>query len=119
MNRLIDKKRKLDKRIQRIRHSIKSKTVRPRLVIQRSNRYLSVQIIDDTKGVTLCAASTLEKDFQGSKKNREAAAAIGKTIAVRAIEKGIKAVVLDRRGRLYHGRIKDLADSARENGLEF
>ncbi|MDH5656954.1 MAG: 50S ribosomal protein L18 [Spirochaetia bacterium] len=118
MNRLLEKRNRLEKRIRRVRFSIKSKKLRPRLVFNRSNRYLSCQIIDDEKGLTLCQANTLEKGLSGNKKNKEAATALGKTIAERAKGAGIQSVVFDRRGRLYHGRVKLFADAAREGGLE-
>lgn len=119
MNRLFDKKQRFIRRVKRIKHAIRSRNARPRLIINRTNRYLSAQIIDDAKMVTVCSASTLDKSFKGSKKNKEAAVALGKIIAQKATEKGIKSVVFDRRGRLYHGRIQMFADAAREGGLEF
>lgn len=93
---------------------------RPRLAIYRSLKNISAQIIDDTAGRTLAAASTVEKKAikQGGK-NMAAAQAVGKLVAERAVAKGIKKVVFDRGGSLYHGRVKALADSAREGGLEF
>ena len=118
MNRLLEKRNRLAKRIKRVRYSIKSKKLRPRLVLNRTNQYLSCQVIDDQKGVTVCQASTLEKGFSGSKKNQEAASALGKMIAERAKSAGISSVVFDRRGRLYHGRVKLFSDAAREGGLE-
>jgi large subunit ribosomal protein L18 len=91
---------------------------RPRLSVFRSNKNIYAQIIDDTAGVTLVAASSLEGE--GSKgSDKEAAARIGKLIAERALEKGLKDVVFDRGGYLYHGRVKALADAAREAGLNF
>jgi large subunit ribosomal protein L18 len=119
MNSLLEKKKRLERRITRVRYAIKARYPRPRLVFNRSNKYLSAQIVDDSKGVTLVYASTQEKDFSGSKKNKEAAQKLGQIIAARAIEKGVKSVVLDRRGLLYHGRISMFADAAREKGLEF
>ena len=95
---------------------------RPRLAVFRSNNHMYAQIIDDTVGMTLCAASTLEKDVKAelSKTNDVAAAAyLGTVIAKKALEKGIKAVVFDRGGFIYQGKIKALADAAREAGLEF
>jgi large subunit ribosomal protein L18 len=88
----------------------------------RSSKNIYAQVIDDIKGVTLAAASSVEKDMRGSLKtgaNVEAAKAVGKLVAQRAIEKGIKDVVFDRGGYRYHGRIKALADAAREGGMKF
>ena len=88
----------------------------------RSSKHIYAQVIDDVKGATLAAASSLEKDMRGSLKtgaNVDAAKAVGKLVAERAIEKGVKDVVFDRGGYLYHGRIKALADAAREGGLKF
>jgi large subunit ribosomal protein L18 len=95
---------------------------RMRLSIFRSSKHIYAQVIDDTKGVTLIAASSIEKDMRGSQKtgaNIDAAKAVGKLVAERALQKGIKDVVFDRGGYLYHGRIKALADAAREGGLNF
>jgi len=95
---------------------------RARLSVFRSSKHIYAQLIDDDKGVTLAAASTLEKSMRESVKtgaNVEAAKAVGKLIAERAKEKGIKEVVFDRGGYLYHGRVKALADAAREGGLNF
>ena len=95
---------------------------RARLSVFRSSKHIYAQVIDDVKGKTLAAASSVEKDMRGSFKtgaNVEAAKAVGKLVAERAIEKGIKAVVFDRGGYLYHGRVKALADAAREGGLSF
>jgi large subunit ribosomal protein L18 len=95
---------------------------RLRLSIFRSGKNISCQVIDDAAGQTLCAASTLEKDFKdGGKTGADisAAAAVGKLIAERAIDKGVKQVVFDRGAYLFHGRVKALADAAREGGLEF
>ncbi len=92
---------------------------RPRLNVFRSANHIYAQIIDDTKGVTLAAASSLEKEFAGSGGNKDAAAKVGETLAKRAAEKGIKKVVFDRGGYLYHGRVEALAKGARKGGLEF
>jgi large subunit ribosomal protein L18 len=95
---------------------------RARLSVFRSSKHIYAQVIDDEKGETLAAASSLEKDLRGSLKtgaNRDAAKAVGKLIAERAAAKGVKDVVFDRGGYLYHGRIKALADAAREGGLNF
>ena len=95
---------------------------RARLSVFRSSKHIYAQVIDDVKGVTLAAASSVEKDMRGSLKtgaNVDAAKAVGKMVAERAIEKGVKQVVFDRGGYLYHGRVKALADAAREGGLNF
>lgn len=119
MNRILEKKQRLARRIQRVRHAVKPKHPRPRLVVNKTNRFFHVQIIDDVKGVTLCAASSGEKSFAKKGKNKESAKALGQLIAQRAKEKNIAQVVLDRRGRIYQGTIGALADAARESGLEF
>ena len=95
---------------------------RVRLSVFRSSKHIYAQVIDDIKGVTLAAASSIEKDLRGNLKtgaNVDAAKAVGKLVAKRAMEKGVKNVVFDRGGYLYHGRIKALADAAREGGLSF
>ena len=107
------------KRHARVRAKISGTTERPRLCVYRSNANISAQIIDDTKGITLVSASTLEKGFEGNGGNKEAAKKIGEIIAARANEKGITDVVFDRGGYLYHGRVSALADGAREGGLKF
>ncbi|MFS8651366.1 MAG: 50S ribosomal protein L18 [Caldibacillus sp.] len=108
------------KRHARIRAKISGTPERPRLSVYRSNKHIYAQLIDDTKGVTLVSASTLDKDFDlENTNNLEAAQKVGELIAKKAVEKGYKSVVFDRSGYLYHGRIKALAESARENGLEF
>ena len=106
------------RRAQRTRTRLKSlSTGRPRLSVFRSSKNIYAQIIDDGQGVTLVAASSLEDEGKGA--DKDAAARIGKLIAERAIEKGVKDVVFDRGGYLYHGRVKALADAAREAGLNF
>jgi len=95
---------------------------KPRLSVFRSSKHIYAQVIDDTKGETLCAASSLEKAVRGGAKtgaNVDAAKAVGVRVAERAKEKGVKQVVFDRGGYLYHGRVKALAEAAREGGLEF
>ena len=95
---------------------------RARLSVYRSSKHIYVQVIDDAEGKTLAAASTLEKDLKSSLKtgaDKAAAAAVGKLIAERAIKAGVKDVVFDRGGYIYHGRVKALADAAREGGLNF
>lgn len=105
----------------RMRNRIFGTTARPRLCVFRSNNHMYAQIIDDTKGHTLCAASTLEQDAKELEQtdNVEAASFVGKSIAKKAIDKGIKEVVFDRSGYIYHGKVKALAEAARKVGLEF
>lgn len=120
MNRLEEKRDRLTRRKTKVRFAIRSRHARPRLVFNRSNRFLAVQLIDDVKGVTLCHASTMEEGFKsGGRKNKEAAKKLGELIAERVLKLGIKQIVLDRRGILYHGKIASFADAAREKGLEF
>ena len=111
------------RRAQRNRTRIKKGAgERLRLSVFRSAKNISAQLIDDAKGVTVAAASTLEEDVRKKVKkgaDKAAAAAVGKLIAERAVAKGVKAVVFDRGGYMYHGRVKALADAAREGGLEF
>lgn len=102
----------------RIRRKVTGSSARPRLAIYRSLNHIYAQVIDDMEGQTLASASTTEKDLRGSSGgNVEAARRVGKTIAERALAKGISSVVFDRGGYLYHGRIKALTDAAREAGL--
>lgn len=106
----------------RMRNNIQGTAERPRLAVFRSELHIYAQIIDDVKGHTLVAASTVEKDIASSLKatsNIEAAKAVGEVIAKKAVAKGINEVVFDRGGFLYHGRVKALADAAREGGLKF
>ncbi len=114
---------KSDKRLRikrRIRKVIKGTAERPRLSVFRSNAQISAQLVDDLKGVTLVAASSLLKDIAAEKgTKKEKAALVGKLIAERALAKGIDQVVFDRNGYLYHGRVQSLAEAAREAGLKF
>ena len=103
----------------RIRAKISGTAARPRLAVFRSANHIYAQLIDDTAGVTLAAASSLEKGFEGSGGNKEAARRVGKLIAERAQEKGISNVVFDRGGYIFHGRVQELAEGAREGGLKF
>lgn len=106
----------------RVRRKVKGTPERPRLNVFRSLKQIYAQVIDDTTGTTLAAASTLDEALKGKVKyggNKEAAHEVGKLIAQKAIDKGIKQVVFDRGGYIYHGRVKELADAAREAGLEF
>jgi large subunit ribosomal protein L18 len=110
------------RRHRRIRGKVFGSAERPRLAIFRSNEHIYAQVIDDTEHHTLVAASTLEPDLRtslSSGANRDASVQVGKLIAARSLEKGISKVVFDRGGNLYHGRIKALADAAREAGLDF
>ena len=110
----------IDKRTKRIRTKLKKVSSRNRLSVFRSNNHIYSQAIDDSKGITLASASTLEKELVKNQKGRkELAATVGKEIAKRLIEKGIKDVAFDKGGYKYHGLIKILADSAREEGLNF
>ena len=106
-------------RHKRVRAKISGTPDIPRLCVYRSLANIRAQIIDDVNGVTLVSASTLEKAFEGNGGNKEAAKIVGKMIAEKAVAKGIKKVVFDRGGYIYHGRVKELADGAREVGLEF
>ena len=102
-----------------VRGKISGTAERPRLNVYRSTNNIYAQLIDDVKGVTLCAASSLDKDFEGNGGNKEAARKVGAAIAKIAAEKGITEVVFDRGGYIYHGRVKELAEGAREGGLKF
>lgn len=117
----VDKNKARLKRHLRIRKKISGTSTHPRLNVFRSAKHIYAQIIDDTKGVTIASASTLDKELKDIKNggNVEAAGKVGALIAARAKEKGVSKVVFDRGGYLYHGRVKALADAARESGLEF
>ena len=115
----IDSNKQRLKRHKRVRAKISGTAEKPRLAVYRSNANISAQIIDDVKGVTLVSASTLEKTFEGLGSNKAAAREIGKIIAERAAAKGITEIVFDRGGYIYHGRVSELADGAREGGLKF
>ncbi len=106
------------KRHSRVRGKISGTAERPRLSVFRSEKNIYAQIIDDVAGNTLVAASSVEKDF-GPGSNKEAARKVGKLVAERAVAKGIEEVVFDRGGYIYHGRVKELAEGAREGGLKF
>lgn len=114
-----DKNAQRLKRHARVRAKISGTPERPRLAVYRSNAHIYAQIIDDVNGVTLCSASSVEKNFKGVGSNKEAAKIIGKTVAERALAKGIDTVVFDRGGYVYHGRVSELAAGAREGGLKF
>ena len=107
------------KRHKRVRAKISGTAARPRLCVYRSNANIRAQIIDDVAGVTLVAASTHEKEFEGNGGHKAAAKWVGQKIGERAAAKGITEVVFDRGGYLYHGRVSELAEGARESGLKF
>lgn len=114
-----DKSIKRKKRHLKIRKKISGNASVPRLCVFRSSKNIYAQIIDDVKGVTLVSASTVDKDFKGVGSNKAAAREIGKIVAKRAMSKSIEKVVFDRAGYLYHGRLQELAEGAREEGLKF
>jgi len=124
MKHLIKKRMMRDRRRRRIRGRLSGTGARPRLAIHRSHKQIYVQVVDDSKGVTLCAASSLDMSKAGGLADAKGGAisgakAVGAEIARRAKEKGITAVAFDRAGYRYHGRVKALADAAREAGLKF
>ena len=114
-----DRKAERQRRHLRVRRKISGTAECPRLCVFRSNSNIYVQVIDDVKGATLAQASTLDKEVKTKHSNKEAAKEVGALIAKRAIEKNIKEVVFDRGGYIYHGVVKELADAAREGGLNF
>ncbi len=114
-----DKNKARLKRHQRIRNKISGTAERPRLNVFRSTKNIYAQLIDDVKGITLASASTLDKEFDAYGGNKTAAREVGKMIAKRAAEKGITEVVFDRGGYIFHGRVQELAEGAREGGLKF
>lgn len=122
MLKKIDRNAKRMKRHGRARQKIQGTNLRPRLNVFRSNSNIYAQIINDIEGVTIVSASTLDKDLKdklSSTHNKEAAKLVGELVGKRALEKGIEEVVFDRGGNIYHGRVKELADGAREAGLKF
>jgi len=111
-----------DRRQRRVRTKLRRKATRPRLSVFRSGRHIYAQVIDDAKGATLAAASSLDKELRGKLKSgadKEAAKQVGLLVAERAKAAGVEAVVFDRGGYLFHGRVKALAEGAREGGLLF
>jgi large subunit ribosomal protein L18 len=120
---ILKKRARLKRAHLRVRARVSGSPERPRLCVYKSLRYIYAQIIDDLGGSTLVHASSLEKDVRTalgkSAGNRDAAKAVGQKVAERALEKGIKSVVFDRSGYVYHGKVKALADGAREKGLQF
>ena len=119
MVKKVDTNKARIRRHQRVRGKISGTAECPRLNVFRSSANIYAQIIDDTKGVTLASASTLDKDFEGNGGNKAAARKVGEKIAKIALEKGIEEVVFDRGGYIYHGRVQELAEGAREGGLKF
>ena len=122
MIKKIDKNSERQRRHERVRKKVSGTAEAPRLSVYRSLNHIYVQLIDDTKGVTLCSASTMEKDVKAEIKDMtktEAAKVVGKKAAEKALEKGVKTVVFDRGGYLYTGRVQAVADGAREAGLNF
>lgn len=114
-----DRKMERERRHLRVRTKISGTAERPRLCVYRSNTNLYAQVIDDVAGKTLVQASTMDKEVKTKHSNKEAAKEVGALIAKRALEKNIKTVVFDRGGYIYHGVVKELAEAAREGGLEF
>ena len=110
-----------ERRRRRVRTALSARAAgKPRLSVHRSGRHIYAQVIDDAAGKTLAAASTLDKDIKGkARATKDGAAAVGKAVAERARKAGVSSVVFDRGGFLFHGRVKSLADAAREGGLEF
>lgn len=115
----INRKTERERRHARVRTKVSGTAECPRLAVTRSNKNIIAQVIDDTKGVTLAYASTLDKEIKTKAANKEAAKEVGALIAKKALEKNIKTVVFDRGGFVYHGVIKEVAEAAREAGLEF
>ncbi len=114
-----DTKKARIQRHKRVRGKVSGTADCPRLCVYRSTNNIYAQLIDDVNGVTLASASSLDKSIEGNGGNKEAAKAVGKLIAERAKDKGIASVVFDRGGNIYHGRVKELAEGARESGLNF
>lgn len=119
MIKMKDKNKARIKRHYRVRKNISGTAERPRLNVFRSLNHIYAQVIDDVNGVTLVSASSLDKGFEGYGGNVEGAKAVGKAVAEKAVAAGIKSVVFDRGGYVYHGRVAALAEGAREGGLEF
>ena len=122
MDKLKAKQAALARRHRRVRGKVSGTAERPRLCVNRTNAHIYAQVIDDVSGVTIAAASSNDVELKGSIKsgsNIEAAKAVGEAVGKRAVEAGVATVVFDRGGRLYHGRVKALADGARSAGLKF
>ena len=119
MVKQIDKNEARLRRHRRVRNKISGTAARPRLDVFRSAKHIYAQIIDDVNGVTLASASSMEKGFEGFGGNKEAARKVGEAVAKAALAKGVSEVVFDRSGYIYHGRVQELAEGAREGGLKF
>ena len=119
MFKKVDKKANREKRHLRVRKKVFGTVERPRLSVFKSEKNIYAQVIDDVNGVTLVSASSLDKDFSAKGGNKEGAKLVGELIAKKAVAKGINEVVFDRGGYIYHGRVKELAEAAREAGLQF
>ncbi len=122
MNRFKAKREGLKRRQRRVRAKIFGTAERPRLAVHRTNAHIYAQVIDDADSKTICSASTLDPEFRATGKlgsNKEAAELVGELVGKRALEAGVTEVTFDRGGRLYHGRVKALADGARNAGLKF
>lgn len=119
---MINKQDRQESRVRRhvrVRKKVFGTPEMPRLAVYRSEKNIYAQIIDDINGVTLVSASSLEKEFKGVGSNKEGAKLVGESVAKKALEKGINKVVFDRGGYIYHGRVQQLAEGAREAGLQF
>jgi large subunit ribosomal protein L18 len=119
LQKMLEKDRKRLRRKVHIRKRVSGTAERPRMTVTKSNRHLSMQVVDDTKGCTLASASTLEKELRNIKATVEGAGQLGEIMGKRLLEKNIKTVVFDRNGYLYHGIVKALADGSRKAGIEF
>ena len=119
MFKKVDKNSSRVKRHLRVRKKVSGTPERPRLSVYRSEKNIYAQIIDDVNAVTLVSASSLEKDFAAKGGNKEGAKLVGEMIAKKALDKGVSEVVFDRGGYIYHGRVQQLAEAARETGLKF
>ena len=122
MNKYKAKKEQLERRKRRVRAKVFGTAERPRLAVHRTNAHIYAQVIDDADAKTICSASTLDAEFRATGKlgsNKDAAEFVGELIGKRAIEAGVTEVTFDRGGRIYHGRVKALADGARNAGLKF
>tara|TARA_Y100001968_G_scaffold331093_2_gene384715 strand:- start:1148 stop:1516 length:369 start_codon:yes stop_codon:yes gene_type:complete len=119
----LSRKQQTQKRHKRLRRNLSGTAQRPRLAVFRSNNHIYAQVIDDVSQSTLCTASTIDKDLRTILKvngsSCDASTAVGELVAQRALKKGIKEVIFDRGGNIYHGRVKALAEAAREAGLKF
>ncbi len=116
----IKKNERRERRKKVIRNKINGTTERPRLTVYKSLKHIYAQIIDDEKGETICAASTVDKEYKGKQGcNMDSAKSVGELIAKKAKDKKVKTVVFDRNGYIYHGKVKALADACRESGLKF